>query len=410
MRRRGRVTRGSPIAQDRGCVDPGGTGRAEQGWGSTVSMIAGFLKGTMIAAALFGLAGCATPRAGPGELSISSESADLSGFSLVPVSADNVGQYLVVKSDDGGGTAGVPSAPAVALSSGDVLRVKISESKEGGLFASLATGGTSFENVRVDHRGTISIPYAGRVNVAGLDPQRVEQRIRGKLAGVTFEPQVYVELISDRGSSVLVSGEVKVPGRFSMMEGPMTLLDAINKAGGSTKPAHQTDVLIRRGSKVIRVPLSTVQAGNNKQLRSGDEVILEADAKVFNALGAVAKTGQVEFSKSNPTLLDALSQVGGLANDTASTTGVFVFRIREPHAWEDEKGVWHEGPVIFRFNMSKPETMFLAQAFGIKPDDTIYITNAPSVEWIRTIAPIAVTLSTVNNSLALGRRLSVTTP
>ncbi len=365
-------------------------------------------KRMLACAALVVLAGCATPRAGPKELTITSESADLSGFSLIEVTADNITEYLVAKSDDGGGTAGVPSAPAVALSSGDIIRVRISESKDGGLFASLATGGTSFDNVRVDHRGTISIPYAGRVKVAGLDPQRVEDRIRAKLAGVTFEPQVYVELVSDRGSSVLVSGEVKTPGRFSMMDGPMTLLDAINKAGGSNRAAHQTDVLIRRGDKVIRVPLSTVQAGNNRQLRSGDEVILEADAKVFNALGAVTKTGQVEFSKSNPTLLDALSQVGGLSNDVASTTGVFVFRLRESHAWEDEKGGWHEGPVIFRFDMSKPETMFLAQAFGVEPDDTIYVTNAPSIEWIRTIAPIAVTMSALNNGLSLGRR--ATTP
>lgn len=52
----------------------------------------------------------------------------------------------------------MPAAPPVSLSSGDVLRVRISESKEGGLFAPLAGGGTLFDNVRVDHKGTILIP------------------------------------------------------------------------------------------------------------------------------------------------------------------------------------------------------------------------------------------------------------
>jgi polysaccharide export outer membrane protein len=330
----------------------------------------------------------------------------LSGFSLVEVTADNVSHYLAARDSDGAGTAGVPAAPPVRLSSGDIIKVKISESKEGGLFASLVSGGTTFDNVRVDHKGTISLPYAGRVQVAGLDPQKVEDRIRARLAGVTFEPQVYVELVSDRGSSVLVSGEVKVPGRFSMLEGPMTLLDAINKAGGPTRAPHQTDVLIRRSKKVIRVPLATVQAGQNQQLRAGDEVILEADVKVFNALGAVKTSGQVEFSKRHPTLLDALSQVGGLNNDIASTTGVFVFRIRESHAWQDENSAWQEGPVIFKFNMSKPETMFLAQAFGVKPDDTIYVTNAPSVEWIRSLEPIAATMSVMNSSLSVAKKVN----
>ena len=131
---------------------------------------------------------------------------------------------------------------------------------------------------------------------------------------------------------------------------------------------------------------------------------------MFNALGAVNKTGQNEFSKLNPTLLDALSQVGGLSNELASNTGVFVFRLREPKAWQDKDGGWREGPAIFRFNMSKPETMFIAQVFGVMPDDTIYVTNAPSVEWLRTIAPIAATMAAVNNTVNAGVRAGLITP
>jgi polysaccharide export outer membrane protein len=343
-------------------------------------------------------------------VAITKGSADLAGFSLIDMNPQLVGNYLVRQVADGTGTAGVPSAPPVVLSPGDIIKVRISESKTGGLFAPLATGGTVFDSVRVDHRGTVSLPYAAGVKVSGLDTDAAGDRIRDKLSGVSFEPQVYVELVADRGSSVLVGGEVKNPGRFSLLEGPMTLLDAVGKAGGATRPAHQIDVLVRRGKQVMRVPLSTVQSGRNMQLRSGDEVILEADAKVFNALGAVTKTGQVEFSKLNPTLLDALSQVGGLSNDIASNTGVFVFRLREPRAWQDGEGRWHEGPAIFRFNMSKPETMFIAQVFGVLPDDTIYVTNAPTVEWLRSIAPIAATMAAVNNATNAAVKAGILTP
>jgi polysaccharide export outer membrane protein len=374
-------------------------------------MVRAGIQCVAILAALALLTACTgIPRSGPAELAFTQGSADLAGFSLVDMSPQNVGDYLVRRVDDGAGTAGVPSAPAVVLSSGDIIKVRISESKAGGLFAPLATGGTVFDNVRVDHRGTISLPYAARVKVSGLDTQAVADRIRDKLSGISFEPQVYVELVADRGSSVLVGGEVKEPGRFSLLEGPLTLLDAIGKAGGALRPAHQIDVLVRRGKQVMRVPLSTVQSGRNMQLRSGDEVILEADAKVFNALGAVTKTGQVEFSKLNPSLLDALSQVGGLSNDIASNTGVFVFRLREPKAWQDKDGRWHEGPAIFKFNLSKPETMFIAQVFGVVPDDTIYVTNAPSVEWLRAITPIAATMAAVNNTVTAGTRAGIINP
>jgi polysaccharide biosynthesis/export protein len=352
--------------------------------------------------ALLVLAGCAIPRSGPGESAISQSAADLAGFTLIEMSAAVVANYRVVHTSDGAGTAGVPSAPPVALSSGDILRIRVSESKEGGLFAPLSTGGTAFENVRVDHKGTISIPYAGRVKVAGLDPQRVEERLRSRLAGVTFEPQVYVEIVSDRGSSVLVSGEVKQPGRFSMLEGPLTLVDAIAKAGGATKAPHLTDVVIRRGQSVKRMSLSTVLNGANQQLRAGDELTLVSNSKVFNALGEVKKTGQVEFPTPNPTLMDALAQSGGLNGATASNTGVFVFRLREPKAWLDADNKWQEGPVIFKFDMSKPETMFIAQAFGVRNDDTIYVTTAPSIEWMKRLQPIAVTLSTLRGTIATG--------
>jgi polysaccharide biosynthesis/export protein len=379
--------------------------------GRKTGMLRAGIQRIAILAALLFLTACAgIPRSGPGEVAITHSSADLAGFSLIEMTPENVGNYLVRQIGDGAGTAGVPSAPAVVLSSGDIIKVRISESKEGGLFAALAAGGTVFDKVQVDHRGTISLPYAARVKVAGLDTQAAADRIRERLAGVSFEPQVYVELVSDRGSSVLVGGEVKEPGRFSLLEGPMTLLDAIGKAGGASRPAHQIDVLVRRGKHVTRVPLSTVQSGRNMQLRSGDEVILEADAKVFNALGAVTKTGQIEFSKLNPNLLDALSQVGGLSNELASNTGVFVFRLREPKAWRDEDGRWHEGPAIFRFNMSRPETMFIAQVFGVVPNDTIYVTNAPSVEWERAIKPIALTMAAVNNAANAAYRAGIITP
>ena len=182
---------------------------------------------------LLALSGCAIPRSGPSENIINQENADLAGFTLIDMSAANVVNYRVQTIGDGAGTAAVPPVPPITLSSGDVLRVKIAESKEGGLFAPLVSGGTPFENVRVDYKGTISLPYAGRVKVAGLEPQQVEDRIRARLAGVTFEPQVYVEIVSDRGSSVLVSGEVKLAGRFSLLEGPLRWASAPRPASGN---------------------------------------------------------------------------------------------------------------------------------------------------------------------------------
>ena len=44
-------------------------------------------------------------------------------------------------------------------------------------------------------------------------------------------------------------------------------------------------------------------------------------------LGAVQKSGNVEMTKHNLTLLEALGQVGGLTDERANKTGVYVFRM-----------------------------------------------------------------------------------
>ena len=347
------------------------------------------------------LSGCdQIARPGPGDWSITKHSGDLSGFTLIDVNADTIGPYMLARRNDSGGTS-AGSAPQIKLASGDIIRVSIAESKEGGLFAPLSTGGTSFSSVRVDHKGTISLPYAGRLPVAGLDTQSVEDRIKSRLAGVTFEPQVYVELVSDRSSTVLVTGYVKSPGRYSALDGPPTIIDAINHAGGPALPPYQTDVVLRRGKTVKRMALSSIEGGRNIPLQRGDEIVLEPDLKVFNALGAVTRTGQIEFPKPEPTLLDGLATVGGLSNNLAHNTGVFVFRLQEPHAWLDDKGRWQPGPVIFKFDMSRPETFFFEQVFALRPNDTIYVTNAPTVEWLRLIGPIAQTAATVRGGISL---------
>ena len=356
------------------------------------------LKRLALCGAVGMLSACAIARPGPSESAITSRSSDLAGFTLINVTAENVAAYRVVQASDTGGTGGIPGAPRITLNAGDVIRVRISESAAGGLFAPVAVGGTVFDNLRVDHDGTISMPYAGKVSAARLEPPRLAERIRARLTGVTFDPQVYVELITGRGSSVLISGDVKIPGRMSMLDSPSTIIDVINKAGGPAHPSHEEDVVVRRGAKAQRVPLDTVMNGHNVQLQAGDEITLVPHLKVYNALGALNKTGQMEFPQASLTLQDAISIAGGLSDLKASNKGVFVFRLREPHAWLDANNIWQEGPVIFQFDYSKPETMFLAQAFGMRQNDTVYVTIAPSIEWIKTLAPIAATLATIRSA------------
>src|SRR3712207_1174287 len=115
-------------------------------------------------------------------------SLDLYGFSMVELNTATVAHYAAPPKIDLAGL-GARGPGRISLQAGDVLRINIAESKESGLFAPLATGGTSFGAVRVDHTGQISLPYVGQISVRGLDTAGVEALIREKLKGTAFEPQ-----------------------------------------------------------------------------------------------------------------------------------------------------------------------------------------------------------------------------
>ncbi|MDK9696767.1 MAG: polysaccharide export protein [Siculibacillus sp.] len=360
-----------------------------------------------IAAALSaGLVGCASnPGSGPSDAAIV-ENADtkidsIEGYRLIELTAATVAPYRVRTTEDRPGGSGAETQARVRLAPGDAMRIVIAEGREGGLFAPLTAGGTNFPNVRVDSTGSISLPYVGRVAVKGLDTPEVEARVREKLKGVSVEPQVYVELVANRNNSVLVSGEVKAPIRVSMLDGPMTVIDAVAKAGGLTKSPLQSDAVIRHGTSVRRIPMERVQSGSNPTLSPGDTLTIEARFRGFNAIGAVKQPGQLEFNKANPTVMDGLAQAQWLNDDAANPTGVFLFRMDEPHGYRDDTGKWHPANMIFRIDMRKPESLFIAQTVALKPGDTLYVTTAPSYEWIKLIKPIAITMTTLRTAVSL---------
>lgn len=310
-------------------------------------------------------------------------------YQLVDLSADTIGPYMRPPEAETNSTVALPSVPDINLVPGDVLRVMIADSvADGAVFAPLVTGGTVFENTRVDSKGTISLPYVGREQVAGKTPEEVEFVIRKKLKGITSDPQVQVTLTGDLSGSVLVAGAVKAPGRFSALQGPLTLLDAINRAGGPLLEPHLIKVVVRTGQKSYHFNYEEVLAGNNQTLSPGAEVVLERARKRFVAMGAVGDPGLHDLPSNNPSLLEVLGSVKGLSEVKADAAGVFVFRLADQHGVPDAAADRKPMAQVFRLNLKEPASMFLARQFLVQPEDAIYVTNAAVYEWQKIIAPI----------------------
>src|SRR5262249_11851014 len=138
-----------------------------------------------------------------------------------------------------GGIAGctpvvLPPAPAASapwpLGSGDKLRIVVFEQNQlGGEFV-------------IDEDGTVSLPLAGRLQLAGLAPAAAEQVIAARLAGrIVKNPKVNIDVLHYR--PVYVYGEVTRPGAYEFAGNP-TVVAAVTLAGGYTYRA-QSDGLSR---------------------------------------------------------------------------------------------------------------------------------------------------------------------
>lgn len=356
-------------------------------------MVRSFGNGAALAAALFALSGCGiTARSGPTAGAILSPDSPTVPYELVELSPSTLRPFALSPRRAPAPGATIPSTN-LALAAGDILRVVIFERSDGGLFSAMTAGGSIFPGVRVSEAGTISLPYAGTLRVAGYDLARVENAIRGALDGKAADPQVHVELVANPSHAVLVAGEVKTPGRVTTLEGPLSVLEAITRAGGPSMPTHAVDVLIRSGGTVTQMPYLQMASRSPIFLKRGDEVIVEANQTRFLAMGAVLRPGAINITSLRLSLLDGVGLAGGLSDQAASPSGVFVFRLQERNS--------NVEPLVVHVDFSKPEGFFLARQFALLPDDAIYVTNSPVYEVQKFISPIISTLVIGRSTTAL---------
>jgi polysaccharide export outer membrane protein len=327
-------------------------------------------------------------------------------FDVIDLTPTTVVAYRSPTGNTSSATESLSAGKRLTASPGDVLRVRIFERYAGGIFPTVSNPVASdLGNQIVSPAGTIEVPFVGTVRVAGLDLRQIEREIETRLAGKAKQPQVIAEFVADRTNTVMVSGNVRNPGRLSMGEGLRTVVDAINRAGGVAPPGaaqatatpanvealadqpppppsgpSQVEVVVRReGRVVLAKQLSELLAGADIALEKGDEIVVRPNSQVVTVLGAVGKAGNVPVTKPNMSLADALGEAQGLLDLRANKTGLYVFRLGDV---QDDP---HARARIFRLDFMQPVSMFVAQQFGVQPRDVIFVANAPLREYDKVL-------------------------
>lgn len=345
-----------------------------------------------------GLCACtALPGDGPWMGGAASNSTEALPFDVIDLTPTTVVGFRQPPTPDLPTSSSGTLSPAqrMTVGPGDSLKVRIFERYGGNIFPTIQGQSADLGIQRVGEDGAIKLPYLGTVQVSGLDPGQIEKLIIRQLGSKVQEPEVIVEFDSPRSHSVMVSGDVKNPGRVSMLEDVRSVVDAINKTGGplasSAGSANQMQVVLRRqGQVILTSQYSALLAGANVAVQKGDEIVVRPNPRLFTVLGAVQRSGNVEMTKHNLSLLEALGQVGGLSDVRANKTGVYVFRMGDLETNPTARGR------VFRLDFFQPVSMFVAQQFDLQPRDVIYVTNAPLYEYDKILTALYRTFSVMS--------------
>ena len=126
----------------------------------------------------------------------------------------------------------------------------------------------------VDSGGALNLPYIGKVHAEGTTPAQLARAIEENYRSNKIYTNPNVTIIMGATSRyVNVGGSVRTPSRVPFTE-DMTLLTAINAAGGFNDFADQRHVRLLRGSEatVYDVRRFRKDPSQDVRLRPGDKI------------------------------------------------------------------------------------------------------------------------------------------
>lgn len=242
-----------------------------------------------------------------------------------------------------------------------------------------AVGNAPQQGFAVDHRGTIQFPYAGQVPVAGLTEEGARDVLARKLAKYIAAPNVTLRVQSFRSKRVYIDGEVKNAGVQAINDLPMTLVEALNRAGGFLPAADQSRIGLERGEARYSINMrELVQKGVNPgslMLAHGDVVRVHSreESKVFVS-GEVVAPKALTMHDGRLTLNEALGESGGISPLSGDARQIYVVR-KTP-----------ERTRVFQLDARLTGSLAMAESFELRPKDIVFVAASPLANWNRKIS------------------------
>lgn len=235
--------------------------------------------------------------------------------------------------------------------------------------------------VTVQPDGTVALPYAGNVAVAGITLDAAQAAIARRYAALRIlqKPTAALRAVASPAHDVLVTGAVGQPRTLAWTPAGLTLAQAVTQSlGDGAASLGQGDLskaraairvgVLRGGAPAVELPIDTALE-ERIPLRAGDRVVVrKAPAVEVTVLGGgTRRNGVIGFPKQ-PVLTEALAEANGLDGNAANDHAVFVLRRREGAR-----------PTLYDFTWNRPQGIVAAQQFPLEDGDLVYVAEAPIV-------------------------------
>ena len=283
----------------------------------------------------------------------------------------------------------VAKATPYLIGSGDILSIVVWNHPEVSTAAltgttTISTSGSDNNSPGfvVDQDGLVQFPYAGRLKLAGWTQQQARVILTSKLAVYLKNPELTLRVQAYRSQRVYIEGEVRAPGAQTINDIPMTLPEALNRAGGFLTSGDQSRIRITRGGITYPINLpQLVRSGTDPAtilLSDGDvvRVISNEESKIF-VLGDVRQPITLRMRNGRLTLNEALGDAGGVSPLSGEARQVYVVR-----NGQDKK------PIVYNLDARSPVALALAENFELAPQDVVFVDTAPLARWNRVISLI----------------------
>lgn len=292
-------------------------------------------------------------------------------------------------------------AQPYGIGPGDVINIVVWNHPElvlapaGATLTTDASGLASVGNgYNVSPQGLIQFPLLGAFKMGGLTEQQAQEALTRSLSRFIKSPQITLRIQAYRAGRIYVDGEVRVPGLQAINDIPMTLPEAISRAGGLTPLADRATVAVTRSGQTSLINLPRLGAlgvdPSRILLAPGDMVRVASreDTKVY-VLGEVSAPRALALRNGSLTLNEALGESGGVNPASGDPRQIYVVRSRQ------------DAPEIYHLDASSAAAYALAEGFELEARDVVFVDPVPLVLWNRVISlilPSALATSAVRDT------------